>query len=97
MLDNKPERVLQLHHTREQELGLYSDMVAAQSEVYVQSWLRVGEAPVEVSLDEKGQEEMIPAVLKWKKDPIMGVIPPCRARSPSRRPPRAETAGLGHG
>jgi hypothetical protein len=30
----------------------------------MQFWLRVGEAPVEVSLDEKGQEEMIPAVLK---------------------------------
>jgi hypothetical protein len=41
-----------------------SDMVAAQGEVYVQFWLKVGEAPVEVSLDEKGQEEMIPAVLK---------------------------------
>jgi hypothetical protein len=43
-----------------------SDMVAAQGEVYVQFWLRVGEAPVEMSLDEKGQEEIIPAVLKRK-------------------------------
>jgi inner membrane protein len=32
--------------------------------VYVQFWLRPGDPPVEVSLDEKGAEEVIPEVLR---------------------------------
>jgi inner membrane protein len=59
-------KVLHLHYAREQELDPYLYMVAAQGEMYVQFWLRPGDPPVEVSLDEKGAEEVIPEVLKRK-------------------------------
>jgi hypothetical protein len=39
-------------------------MVAAQGEVYVQFWLRLGGPPVELSLGGERQEEVIPEVLR---------------------------------
>jgi hypothetical protein len=57
-------RVLYLHYAREQELDPYLYMVAAQGELYVQSWLRSGDAPVELSLGEDKPESIIPAVLR---------------------------------
>jgi inner membrane protein len=57
-------KVLHLHYARAEELGPYLYMVAAQGEVYVQFWLRPGEPPVELSLKEEGQGEVIPEVLR---------------------------------
>jgi inner membrane protein len=57
-------KVLHLHYAREQELEPYLHMVAAQEEVYVQFWLRPGEAPVELSVGEGKPESVIPAVLR---------------------------------
>jgi inner membrane protein len=57
-------KVLHLHYAREQELGPYLHMVAVQGEVYVQFWLRPGEAPVGLQLGKEGPEEVIPEVLR---------------------------------
>lgn len=39
-------------------------LVAAQGEIYVQFWLREGDAAVEVSLSDERPEEAIPDVLR---------------------------------
>jgi hypothetical protein len=39
-------------------------MVAAQGEVYVQFWLRLGDAPVEMEAGEDKSESVIPEVLR---------------------------------
>jgi inner membrane protein len=57
-------KVLHLHYARAEEIDPYLYMVATQGEVYVQFWLRPGDPPVEVSLDERGAEEVIPEVLR---------------------------------
>ncbi len=57
-------KVLHLHYAREQEIDPYLYMVAAQGEVYVQFWLRPGEAPVELRLREDEPENVIPEVLR---------------------------------
>jgi inner membrane protein len=57
-------KVLHLHYARAEELAPYLGMVAAQGEVYVQFWLRLGEAPVELSVGEDKVESMIPEMLK---------------------------------
>jgi inner membrane protein len=58
-------KVLHLHYAQAQEeLEPYLNMVAAQGEVYVQFWLRPGEAPVELSIGEEGAGDMIPEVLR---------------------------------
>jgi inner membrane protein len=57
-------KVLHLHYAREQEIERYLHMIAAQGEVYVQFWLRPGEAPVELSVGEEKPESVIPEVLK---------------------------------
>jgi inner membrane protein len=57
-------KVLHLHYAREQELDPYLYMVAAQGELYVQFWLRPGDAPVEMEAGEDKAESMIPEVLR---------------------------------
>jgi inner membrane protein len=57
-------KVLHLHYAMAEELGPYLNMVAAQEEVYVQFWLRPGEAPVEMEAGEDKAESVIPEVLK---------------------------------
>ena len=57
-------KVLHLHYAREQELEPYLHMVAAQGEVYVQFWLKPGDLPVEVSLNDEGQQDVIPEALQ---------------------------------
>jgi hypothetical protein len=37
-------------------------------EVYVQFWLKPGDPPVELSIGDEGQEEMIPEALTYIKD-----------------------------
>ena len=57
-------KVLRLLNARAEELGPYLGLVAAQGEVYVQFWLREGEAAVKMSLSDERPEEAIPEVLK---------------------------------
>jgi inner membrane protein len=57
-------KVLHLHYAQAGALDPYLYMVAAQGEMYVQFWLRPGEGPVEMSLGEEGQEDVIPEVLR---------------------------------
>ena len=56
--------VLRLHYAREEELVPYLDLVAAEGEVFVQFWLKPGEAAVEVSMPEKAPVDLIPDPLK---------------------------------
>ena len=48
-------KVLHLHYAQAEELDPYLYMVAAQGEIYVQFWLRSGDAPVEMTLGEGGR------------------------------------------
>lgn len=57
-------KVLQLHYARAEELGPYLGLVAAQGEMYVQFWLREGDAAVEMLLSDERPEEAIPDVLR---------------------------------
>jgi inner membrane protein len=56
--------VLRLHYAREEELGPWLDLVAAQGEVYVQFWLKPGEAAVELMPGEEKPVERIPEQLQ---------------------------------
>jgi inner membrane protein len=57
-------KVLHLHYARAEEIDPYLHMVAAQGEVYVQFWLRPGDAPVEMEAGEDKPESVIPEVLR---------------------------------
>ncbi|MDQ3959976.1 MAG: hypothetical protein M3255_06765 [Pseudomonadota bacterium] len=57
-------KVLHLHYARAEEIDPYLHMVAAQAEVYVQFWLRPGDAPVEMKMGEEAVESVIPEVLR---------------------------------
>jgi inner membrane protein len=56
--------VLRLHYARAAEVEPWLDLVAAQGEVYVQFWLRPGEAQVEVYGGEDAPVERVPEELK---------------------------------
>jgi inner membrane protein len=56
--------VLKLHYAREEELKPWLDLVAAQGEIYVQFWLKPGEAAVELMPGEERPVERIPVQLK---------------------------------
>jgi len=57
-------KVLKLHYAREQELGPYPGMVAAEGEVYVQFWLRTGDEAVELVVGDSGEREVVPEELE---------------------------------
>jgi inner membrane protein len=56
--------VLKLHYAREEELEPWLDLVATQGEVYVQFWLKPGEAAVEFAPGEERPVERVPEELK---------------------------------
>jgi inner membrane protein len=57
-------KVLRLQFARARELAPYLGMVAAEGELYVQVWLKPGDAAVELSWGGESQEALIPAALR---------------------------------
>ena len=55
--------IVRLHYAKAEDLERYLDMVAAQGEVFVQYWLKPGEAPVSEQVD-GGVMEVVPDLLK---------------------------------
>ncbi len=56
--------VLRLHYAREAELTPWLDRVAAQGEVYVQFWLKPGDAAVALEPGEERPVNRIPELLR---------------------------------
>ncbi len=57
-------KVLKLHYAREEELGPYLGMTAAEGEVYVQFWLKSGDEAVELVVGDAGDREVVPEELE---------------------------------
>ena len=58
--------VLRLHYARAEELEPWLDLTASQGEIYVQFWLRPGDPPVGLAIEETAPVDMVPAGLrKW--------------------------------
>ena len=57
-------QVLQLHYARAQDLGRYMTMVGAEGELFVQYWMRPGDPPLEVDIEELAEEDQIPPELR---------------------------------
>jgi len=57
-------QVLRLHYAREQELKRYLGMMAAEGELFVQFWLRTGDPPLELVIEDQGTVDVIPAELR---------------------------------
>lgn len=57
-------QVLQLHYARAQDLGRYMTMVGAEGELFVQYWMREGDPPLEVDIEEPANEDQIPPELR---------------------------------
>ncbi len=56
-------KMLKLHYAREEELGAYLGMTAAEGEVYVQFWLKPGDEAVELVVGDTGEREVEPEEL----------------------------------
>jgi inner membrane protein len=57
-------KVLRLHYARAQDLEAYLGMVASDGEMFVQFWLKPGDAAVELVVGGQGETETIPAELR---------------------------------
>ncbi len=56
-------RVLRLHYARAGELAEYRKLVAAEGELFVQFWLRPGDKPVELVVNQAGEQPPVPPAL----------------------------------
>jgi len=57
-------QVLRLHYARAQDLERYLGMLAAEGELFVQFWLKAGDDPLELVIEEQGDVEVIPEELR---------------------------------
>ena len=57
-------KTLRLHYAREEELGPYLGATATEGEMYVQFWLKPGDAAVELVVEDAGEREVVPEELE---------------------------------
>ena len=57
-------QTMTLRYARAQELGPWLDLVAAKGEIFVQFWLRPGEAAVTLGAGKEQEVERIPEQLR---------------------------------
>jgi len=57
-------QVLKLHYARAQDLERYLGMLAAEGELFVQFWLRPGDPPLELAVEEQAEVDPIPEELR---------------------------------
>jgi len=56
--------VLRLHYARAQDLDRYLEMPVADGELFVQFWLKPGDAPLELGVEDPGDVDVIPPELR---------------------------------
>ena len=56
--------VLRLHYARAQDLDRYLEMPVADGELFVQFWLKPGDAPLELGIEDQGDVDVIPPELR---------------------------------
>ena len=57
-------QVLRLHYARAQDLDRYLGMLAADGELFVQFWLKPGDPPLELVIEDQGDVDVIPEALR---------------------------------
>ncbi len=56
--------ILRLHYAREEEIRSYLGLTATQGEIFVQYWLKPGDPPVDIAIEEQAPPEVIPKALQ---------------------------------
>jgi len=57
-------QVLRLHYARAEDLGRYVGLLGAEGEVFVQFWLKEGDPPLEIDIEEQEDVETVPEELR---------------------------------
>lgn len=62
-------QVLHIHYARAQELGRYLNLLGAEGELFVQFWLKPGDPPLEIDIEEQEDVDQIPPELRQYLNP----------------------------